>query len=81
MMVTGTVTVRLKEGVLDPQGQTIRRALEQMGFDSVKNVRTGRMFEIQLDAPDPSSARGSLNEMSEKLLANPVVETFTVEVQ
>ncbi|MBI3873266.1 MAG: phosphoribosylformylglycinamidine synthase subunit PurS [candidate division Zixibacteria bacterium] len=80
-MVTGTVTVRLKPGVLDPQGQAIRRALEQMGFESVHNVRTGRTFEIQLDAPDPASAHGRLTEMSQKLLANPVVETFSVEVK
>lgn len=81
MTITGTVTVRLKEGVLDPQGQTIRRALEQMGYDGLASVRTGKTFEITMDAPDAMTARTRLSEMSAKLLANPVVETFDVEVR
>jgi phosphoribosylformylglycinamidine synthase len=80
MAINGTVTVRLKEGVLDPEGQTIRRALDQMGFSGVDSVRTARLFEIQIDAPDPETARERLEEMSAKLLANPVVETYAVEV-
>lgn len=81
MTINGTVTVRLKHGVLDPEGQTIQRALVQMGFGGVTDVRTLRMFEISIDAPDPETARGRLREMSERLLANPVVETFDVEVE
>jgi phosphoribosylformylglycinamidine synthase PurS subunit len=81
MLITGTVTVRLKEGVLDPQGQTIHRALEQMGYDGLAGVRTGKTFEIRLDAPDVETARSRLQEMSARLLANPVVETFAVEVR
>jgi phosphoribosylformylglycinamidine synthase PurS subunit len=80
MTVTGTVTVRLKEGVLDPQGQTIRRALEQMGYTELGSVRTGKTFEITMDAPDIATAQTRLQEMSAKLLANPVVEIFAVEV-
>lgn len=80
MAISGTVTVRLKAGVLDPEGQTIRRALDQMGFDGVESVRTARLFEIRIDAPDAAAARARLEEMSAKLLANPVVETFEVEI-
>jgi phosphoribosylformylglycinamidine synthase PurS subunit len=78
--IQGTVTVRLKEGVLDPEGQTIRRALDQMGIDGVESVRTARLFEIRLEAADAVSARARLEEISAKLLTNPVVETFAVEV-
>ena len=80
-MVIGTVTVRLKEGVLDPQGVTIRRALEQMGYAGIENVRAGKTFEIRLEAPTTEAAKAQLKDMSEKLLANPVIETFDVEVQ
>ena len=80
MMMTGTVTVRLKSGVLDPEGKTIHRALMQMGFDGVSDVRTGRTFQIHLEAKDATEARQRLIAMSEKLLANPVVESFDVDV-
>ena len=80
MIITGTVTVRLKEGVLDPQGQTIRRALEQIGYAEVEGVRTGRTFAVRLEAPDAAAARTRLEEMSQKLLANPVIEVYSVEV-
>jgi len=80
-MMTGTVIVRLKEGVLDPQGQTIRRALEHMGFQGIDNIRAGKTFEIHLDAPNVEDAKTRLTEMSQKLLANPVIETFHVEVK
>jgi len=80
MMITGTVTVRLKQGVLDPQGQTIRRALEQIGYAEVESVRTGRTFTVRLEASDPAAARRRLEEMSQKLLANPVIEVYSVEM-
>lgn len=80
LMVTGKVTVRLKEGVLDPQGQTIQRALEHMGYNGIDQVRAGKTFEIKLQAESREQARVQLKEMSEKLLANPVIETFHVEV-
>lgn len=79
--VKGTVRVRLKDGVLDPQGQTIRRALTQMGYDWVQEVRTGRTFEIEMEDGDAATAQRRLREISEKLLANPVIETFQVEVR
>lgn len=80
VMVTGKVTVRLKEGVLDPQGQTIQRALQQMGYTGIDQVRAGKTFEIKLRADSSAAAQAQLKEMSEKLLANPVIETFHVEV-
>lgn len=80
VMVTGKVTVRLKEGVLDPQGQTIQRALEHMGYIGIDQVRAGKTFEIKLQAQSNEDAKAQLKEMSEKLLANPVIETFQVEV-
>jgi phosphoribosylformylglycinamidine synthase len=80
LAIQGTVTVRLKDGVLDPEGQTIRRALDQMGISGVESVRTARLFEIRLTADDAGSARARLEEISTKLLTNPVVETFAVKV-
>ena len=80
-MVKGTVRVQLKDGVLDPQGQTIQRALLQMGYDWVQGVRTGRTFEIDMEAADEAAAKTRLREISEKLLANPVIESFQVEVR
>ena len=80
VMVTGKVTVRLKAGVLDPQGQTIQRALEHMGYSGIDQVRAGKTFEIKLQAQSSEDAKLQLKEMSEKLLANPVIETFHVEV-
>jgi phosphoribosylformylglycinamidine synthase len=81
VVLKGTVKVRLKDGVLDPQGQTIRRALAQMGYDWVRNVRTGRTFEVEIEAEDLLTARGRLEEISSRLLANPVIESFQVEVR
>ena len=80
-VVKGTVRVQLKDGVLDPQGQTIQRALLQMGYDWVQGVRTGRTFEIDMEAADEAAAKTRLREISEKLLANPVIESFQVEVR
>ena len=75
------VYVTLKASVLDPQGQTIRRALTQMGYDWVRKVRTGRTFEVEIEAEDLLTARGRLEEISSKLLANPVIEESTIEVE
>ena len=66
--------IRPKEGILDPQGQTVERALPALGFSGVSDVRIGRM--VELDVEDP----GRLGEMCERLLANPVIETYRVSV-
>ena len=76
----GRVTVRLKGGVLDVQGKAIAGALGGLGFDGVDSVRVGKVFEIELATGDSAQARAQLEAMAEKLLANPVMESYTVEV-
>jgi phosphoribosylformylglycinamidine synthase PurS subunit len=78
----GRITVQLKAGVLDVEGTAIARALTSLGFDAPQ-VRVGRVFEVELGdaaAGDPGRARAILDEMARKLLANPVMERFEVEV-
>jgi phosphoribosylformylglycinamidine synthase subunit PurS len=72
------VHVRLKDGVLDPQGAAIGRALAQLGFESVGTVRQGKLIELELDRPDPAAAEAEVRAMCEQLLANPVIETYSV---
>ncbi|MEA2271465.1 MAG: phosphoribosylformylglycinamidine synthase subunit PurS [Solirubrobacteraceae bacterium] len=66
------VLVRPKAGILDPQGQAVERALPALGFTDVRNVRIGRLIELEVD--DPSQ----LEEMCERLLANPLIEDYEV---
>ena len=75
-----TVTVMLKAGVLDPQGKAIGQALHGLGFANVGEVRAGKVIVLQLDETDPVLARAQAEEMSRKLLANTVIESFRVEV-
>jgi phosphoribosylformylglycinamidine synthase PurS subunit len=75
------VHVRLKEGVLDPQGVAIGRALAQLGFGGVGEVRQGKMIELQLDDTDGAEAEARVRAMCERLLANPVIETYTVTIE
>lgn len=72
------VYVRLKDGVLDPQGVTIQKALNQMGYPDFVSVRSGRFFELEFDAAGSDMDR-KINEVCSKLLANPVIEKFSVE--
>jgi phosphoribosylformylglycinamidine synthase len=74
------VHVRLKDGVLDPQGAAIARALAQLGFAGVGEVRQGKMIELQLDDGDRAEAEARVRAMCERLLANPVIETYTVTI-
>jgi len=74
------ILVRLKKGILDVQGTAVKRALEGLGFAEVKDLRIGKVLELELEAPDPARARDRLEEMCRKLLANPVLEEYTVEV-
>ena len=74
------VHVRLKDGVLDPQGAAIGRALAQLGFAGVGEVRQGKMIELQLDDTDRAQAEAKVRAMCERLLANPVIETYTVTI-
>ena len=72
------IHVRLKDGVLDPQGAAIGRALAQLGFLGVGEVRQGKMIELQLDDTEPGAAEARVRAMCERLLANPVIETWSV---
>jgi phosphoribosylformylglycinamidine synthase len=74
------VYVTLKQTVNDPQGLTIRGGLRSLGFDSVESVRAGKYLEIRLDCSDRSAAEGKVQEMCQKLLANPVIEDFRFEI-
>lgn len=72
------VYVRLKEGVLDPQGVTIHKALQQMGYDDILSVRSGRFFELEIKSNGQDIDR-QIDEVCSKLLANPVIESYSVE--
>jgi phosphoribosylformylglycinamidine synthase len=78
--VKAVVTVMLKDGVLDPQGRAIAQALKNLGFLDVGDVRAGKVIELELDAADAATARARAEEMARKLLANQVIERFSVEV-
>ena len=72
------VTVTLKPGVLDPQGKAIEGALRSLGVDGVSSVRHGKVFDIEIEAADGESARAGLTQACEKLLANTIVENYTI---
>lgn len=74
------VFVTLKPGVLDPQGAAIGAALGGMGFDGVAGIRQGKVFDIELDAPDETTACESLDAMCRRLLANTVIEDYSIEI-
>lgn len=74
------VTVMLKDGVLDPQGRAIGHALGTLGFAGVGEVRAGKVFLIDLAATDATAARAEAEAMSDRLLANTVIESFNVEI-
>jgi phosphoribosylformylglycinamidine synthase len=69
-----TVCVTLKRDVLDPQGKAIQRACVSLGYESVRDVRQGKLFELNLEGLDRDGARRLVEELSDKLLANPVIE-------
>ncbi|WP_039017644.1 phosphoribosylformylglycinamidine synthase subunit PurS [Halocynthiibacter namhaensis] len=73
------VHIMLKNGVLDPQGDAVRHALGTLGFDGVNGVRQGKVIELDLAETDAAKAEASVTEMCEKLLANTVIESYTVE--
>jgi phosphoribosylformylglycinamidine synthase subunit PurS len=74
------VTVRLKKGVLDPQGRAIADALHGLGFTEATDARVGKVIEIELDETDPVRGEARAKEMAAKLLANPVIESWQVEI-
>lgn len=74
------VHVTLKPGVLDPQGSAIGHALVSLGFAGVENVRQGKYIELELAETDPAKAREAARAMCDKLLANTVIENYTVDL-
>jgi phosphoribosylformylglycinamidine synthase PurS subunit len=74
------VYVTLKPSVFDPQGTTVAEALHTLGYASVKDVRQGKYFELDIDAGDPDEAKRLAAEAADKLLANPVIESYRIEV-
>ena len=80
-MLKGVITVMLQPNVLDVQGQAVQDALKHLGFESVEQVRIGRQIEMILPTEDHEMARTHLKEMAEKLLANPVIEDFQINIK
>ena len=79
-MIKARVTVTLKNGVLDPQGKAIEGALGALGFSGVGSVRQGKVFDLELDSADKAAAEADLKAMCEKLLANTVIENYSVSI-
>jgi phosphoribosylformylglycinamidine synthase subunit PurS len=73
--VKARVLIRPKEGILDPQGKAVERALPALGFEGIHDVRVGRLVELEVDDP------GKLDSLSEKLLANPLIEDYEIVVE
>lgn len=77
-MIKARVTVTLKNGVLDPQGKAIEGALGSLGFEGVHQVRQGKVFDLELETADRAKAEEELKAMCEKLLANTVIENYSI---
>jgi phosphoribosylformylglycinamidine synthase len=75
------VYVGLKPGVLDPQGRTIARSLNDLGYDEVTGAFQGKVIELNLNGDDKAAAEARVTEMCEKLLANTVIENYRIEMQ
>jgi phosphoribosylformylglycinamidine synthase subunit PurS len=80
MALKAIVTVHLKPGVLDPQGRAVAEALHGLGYDEVGETRIGKRIEMDIASADPVVAKARAEEMAAKLLANPVIESFAVEI-
>jgi phosphoribosylformylglycinamidine synthase len=74
------VFVTLKPSVFDPQGTTVNEALHSLGYNAVKDVRQGKYFELEIDAASADEARRIVGEAASRLLANPVIESYRVEI-
>ena len=73
-----SVTVTLKENVLDPQGKVVQNTLQNLGMDNLKSIRQGKYFEIELNDNDPQKAEKKVDDMCKKLLANLIIEDYKV---
>ena len=79
-MIKARVTVTLKNGVLDPQGKAIEGALHTLGFAGVGQVRQGKVFDIEIDGADRAAAEADLKAMCDRLLANTVIENYSISI-
>jgi phosphoribosylformylglycinamidine synthase PurS subunit len=77
--VRATVLVRPKAGILDPQGEAVGDSLRHLGF-AVADARVGRVVDVEIEATDPESARAEVERMCEQLLANPLIESYEIEL-
>ena len=75
-----TVLIRPKQGILDPQGEAVGEALRTLGY-AVTSARVGRLVDVDLETDDPAEAETALAAMSRDLLANPMIESFTIELE
>ncbi len=75
------VYIRHKKGILDPQGKTIKDALHALKYKGVEDVKIGKLIDLKLDAKSIDEAKKTVNDMCKKLLANPVIEQFTFEIE
>ncbi|MBI3112300.1 MAG: phosphoribosylformylglycinamidine synthase subunit PurS [Ignavibacteriales bacterium] len=76
-MFRSKVVVTLRKSILDPQGKAVQHGMHSLGYDGVKNVRIGKFVELEIDAANKEAAETITREVSEKLLANPVMEDFS----
>ena len=81
MELEADVTIILKKVVADPEGSNVKKALNLLGFDDVRNVRTMKTFRIDLATEDQEKAKKDIDEMCKKLLANPVIQTYRIEIR
>lgn len=79
-MYRATVRISLRPSILDPQGKAIRHALHNLGYDGIREVRAGKLIELLLQADDAAEAERLAREAAEKLLANPVMEEYSIEI-
>jgi phosphoribosylformylglycinamidine synthase subunit PurS len=77
--VKATVLVRPKQGILDPQGQAVESSLRQLGF-AVEGARIGRVVDLDVEASDPAAAHAEVERMCAQLLANPLIESYEIEL-
>jgi phosphoribosylformylglycinamidine synthase PurS subunit len=78
--VRATVLVRPKPGILDPQGEAVESSLRELGF-AVGDARVGRVVDLEVEGNDPASARAEVEEMCKRLLANPLIESYEIELR
>ncbi|PTD93948.1 phosphoribosylformylglycinamidine synthase [archaeon SCG-AAA382B04] len=74
------VDINLKEGVLDPEGKTIKNSLDLLGFEEVNEVRVGKEINIKMEVESKEKAKEKIREMCERLLANPVIHEYEIEI-